>query len=325
MAGSHNSCQDVSVAGRREGLAGKRSGLWFQFYRVLAEIRPRWVIIENVPGLLSSNGGRDFATVLSGLAKLGYLSAWRVLDAQFFGVPQRRRRVFIVGSLGDGCAAQVLFESESGAWDSPPSRETGTRVAATISRGSASGCGVNGDIAHTLTADGFDASEDGTGRGTPIVAHSVRPRSGMPQGWNSNLVTAPITTSHYGDNEAQHIVGCLTKKTGGPDDNDAQANHLVAGHCTGPGWWNQSDIAGTLRAEGENRPSRPSNIVAGVGVRRLTPMECERLQGFPDGHTEGHSDSARYRMCGNAVAVPCAEWIGRRIMAAASSSGTDSN
>lgn len=132
-------CQDLSVAGRRAGLAGDRSGLWFEFYRVLTELRPSWAIIENVPGLLSSNGGRDFAVILSGLAKLGYGVCWRVLNAQYFGVAQRRRRVFIIGSLGDGRAAQVLFECESGGGDPPQSGKAGEEVAGSIGMCSPSG------------------------------------------------------------------------------------------------------------------------------------------------------------------------------------------
>ena len=129
-------CQDVSVAGKRQGLAGERSGLWYEFHRLLAEARPQWAVIENVPGLLSSNGGRDFAVILRGLVELGYGACWRVLDAQYFGVAQRRRRVFIVGSLGDGRAAQVLFEPESLSGDSAPSREAGTQVAGSLMQGS---------------------------------------------------------------------------------------------------------------------------------------------------------------------------------------------
>ena len=125
-------CQDVSVAGKRAGLAGKRSGLWFEFHRILAELRPRWVVVENVPGLLSSNGGRDFAVILRGLVELGYGVAWRILDAQYFGVAQRRRRVFVVGSLGSGRAAEILFERESLSGNTAPRRETGEGVAAAI-------------------------------------------------------------------------------------------------------------------------------------------------------------------------------------------------
>src|SRR5690606_35986875 len=133
-------CQDLSVAGRRAGLAGARSGLWWEFHRILAGLRPRWVVIENVPGLLSSNGGRDMGTLLRSLGDLGYGWAYRELDAQWFGLAQRRKRVFIVGRLGDAAGpAQVLFEPESREWNPPPRREAG-KVAATIP---ASGAGTS--------------------------------------------------------------------------------------------------------------------------------------------------------------------------------------
>jgi DNA (cytosine-5)-methyltransferase 1 len=108
-------CQDLSVAGKRAGLEGNRSGLFFEFARIIDTLRPGWVLVENVPGLLSSNGGRDFGVVLGTLADLGYGVAWRILDSRFFGVPQRRRRVFIVGALAVGdpraaatCAGEIL-------------------------------------------------------------------------------------------------------------------------------------------------------------------------------------------------------------------------
>jgi DNA (cytosine-5)-methyltransferase 1 len=136
-------CQDLSVAGRRAGLDGGRSGLWFEFARLASELHPEWVLVENVPGLLSSNGGRDFAVLVQGLVELGYGVAWRILDAQFFGVAQRRRRVFIVGSLRDAArAAAVLFEPESCAGDPAPGREARSR-AATLSAGSPASPGVN--------------------------------------------------------------------------------------------------------------------------------------------------------------------------------------
>lgn len=125
-------CQDLSVAGKRAGLAGERSGLWYEFYRIIAGTLPRWCVIENVPGLLSSNGGRDFGVIVRGLLDLGYCGAWRVLDAQYFGLAQRRKRVFIVGSLGDGSCAEILFNTESVFGDSPPRREARARVAACL-------------------------------------------------------------------------------------------------------------------------------------------------------------------------------------------------
>ena len=286
-------CQDLSVAGRRKGLAGERSGLWHEFRRVLEEARPEWCVIENVPGLLSSRKGNDFAVVLRGLVELGYGVCWRVLDAQYFGVAQRRRRVFIVGHLGDGRAAEVLFEPESLPGNPPARGKAGEAVAGTLGGGSAergwpddtdrmtfvpvtspalrardykgpSSDGGGGGaplVVHALTAEGHDASEDGTGRGTPLV---FQPR-------------------------------CVRNGRGNPDT-------MAAALTSEAGRTGKGDSA--------------QCVASGMAVRRLTPTECERLQGFPDGWTEGFADGPRYRMMGNAVAVPVAQWIGRRILEA---------
>lgn len=132
-------CQGNSVAGLRKGMDDARSGLWVPVARLLAELRPRWFIGENVPGLLSVNGGRDFATVLRDLAGVGMGVAWRVLDAQHFGVPQRRRRVVIIGCAGDrGAPVEVLFEPEGVRGDFTAGGETRPGVAATLTAGSAS-------------------------------------------------------------------------------------------------------------------------------------------------------------------------------------------
>jgi len=125
-------CQDLSIAGKRKGLDGERSGLWYEFARVIDELEPQWVVIENVPGLLSSAKGSDFAIILQWLAERGYCVAWRILDAQYFGIPQRRRRVFVVASFGNGRAAEILFEPESLSGNTPPSRETGQGIADTF-------------------------------------------------------------------------------------------------------------------------------------------------------------------------------------------------
>jgi site-specific DNA-cytosine methylase len=132
-------CQDVSVAGNRKGLAGSRSGLWFEFLRLIKGLRPEWLIIENVPGLLSSNEGRDLAVILRGLVECGYGWSYRILDAQYFGVPQRRRRVFIVGHLGDGRSAEVLFEREGLCWDTPPRTSQRKEIARTSEGSSGDG------------------------------------------------------------------------------------------------------------------------------------------------------------------------------------------
>ena len=133
-------CQDLSVAGKRAGLAGERSGLFWEIIRLIDDLRPKWVILENVPGLLSSNGGRDMGTVIGTLAECGYGFAYRVLDAQFFGVPQRRRRVFIVGCLGDSgrAPAEVLALIESLRGDSEASDQARKEVAGTLGGGAGS-------------------------------------------------------------------------------------------------------------------------------------------------------------------------------------------
>lgn len=240
-------CQDVSIAGHRAGLAGGRSGLWFEFSRLVGEIKPSWVVIENVPGLLSSNGGHDFAVILRGLVEYGYRVAWRVLDAQYFGVPQRRSRLFIVGHLGDGRAAQVLFE-----------RESMSRNIAAIQRTRDSYPRIVGTLA---------ASGAGTAR---------------PAGQRNELdMLVPVTSS--------------------------SASPTLLSGTDGSKWGNNQWIRNGHGAIHNGR------------VRRLTPAECERLQGFPDGWTAGQSDATRYKQMGNAIAVPVAEWIGRRIVLACQS------
>jgi DNA (cytosine-5)-methyltransferase 1 len=290
-------CQDLSVAGKRAGLAGERSGLWFEFRRVLDELRPQWVVIENVPGLLSSNGGNDFAVLLRGLVELRYGVAWRVLDAQYFGVAQRRRRVFIVGSLGDGRAAQVLFESE-GVCGHPPARgEKGQGVADTATPLTASGRGTEraGESRGQDTLIPFDLAQ---------ITSATNRTTVKPNGPAWPLNTSANMHIAYGGNN-----------TSGPLE--------VATACNAHGGSGRMDFESETFILGDGRPGRATLRQGRTtelysshrGIRRLTPTECERLQGFPDGWTAGQSDSARYRQLGNAVAVPCAEWIARRIVA----------
>lgn len=343
-------CQDLSVAGRREGLAGERSGLWFEFARILEELRPRWVVIENVPGLLSSRTGRDFAVILRRLVELGYGVSWRVLDAQYFGVAQRRRRVFIIGSLGNYSCCQVLFESEGLSGNPAPSRETGKEVAYSL-RANPSHSGDKGDgginttlVAHTLRsreckpggsmpgrggeddfnviATGWDiercrihdsrgvsptlAAQEGRGHGVPTIAV-------VEQNNVSSTPAKPSLRASETPNFA--IVNCLDGAQGGPDDNAAQAGQLVLSVSENQrGELRTSEVAAQLTSGG-GKPGQGYPAVTGqFGVRRLTPTECERLQGFPDGWTGMHKDTVRYRQIGNAVAVPVAEWIGKQIV-----------
>jgi DNA (cytosine-5)-methyltransferase 1 len=146
-------CQDLSVAGKRAGLAGERSGLFWEIARLIEETKTEWFILENVPGLLTSNKGRDFGVVVGTMADLGYSLAWRVLDAQHFGVPQRRRRVFILGRrTGDGLSpAEVLFKSEGLRRNTTQSKQTGQDTTASITRSVNLASGKT--IANTIPAE----------------------------------------------------------------------------------------------------------------------------------------------------------------------------
>jgi len=156
-------CQDLSVAGKRRGLAGERSGLFWEIARLIEETQTEWFILENVPGLLTSNKGRDFGVVIGTMADLGYSFSWRVLDAQYFGVPQRRKRVFIVGRrTGDGLsAAEVLFKSEGLRRNTTQSKPQGQDTTASTARsfGQSSFAGYTEGPA-TLTATSYKRPED---------------------------------------------------------------------------------------------------------------------------------------------------------------------
>jgi DNA (cytosine-5)-methyltransferase 1 len=271
-------CQDVSIAGKRAGLAGERSGLWSEFARIIDELEPKWVVIENVPGLLSSNRGRDFATVIRWLAERGYGVAWRILDSQYFGVAQRRRRVFVVGSFGNGGAAEILFECEGVRWDIEKSGKAGKRVAATIAGGSSK---CHSDITSgqqdANVVLGFDLAQ------ITSKANYSNPKKGDPQ--------PPLNTLGQGF--------------------IAYENHPVDSRITETG--NISQQLTSRMGTGGNNVPLVQKLSTQPSVRRLTPTECERLQGFPDGWTDGQADSHRYKQMGNAVTVNVAEWIGKRI------------
>ena len=179
-------CQAFSVAGLRQGLADPRGNLTLTYLAIAERYRPEWLVWENVPGVLSDRTGA-FGALLGGLAKLGYGWAYRVLDAQYFGLAQRRKRVFVVGSArGWACAAAVLFERASLQGNPAPRRETGEGLAASRTSGSHPGSNAPGRrreddvnlVSHSLRADGFDASEDGIGRGIPLTVGTLAASSG---------------------------------------------------------------------------------------------------------------------------------------------------
>ena len=320
-------CQSFSVAGLRGGMDDDRGNLALEYLRLADRLRPRWLVWENVPGVLSSNGGRDFGSILGGMVELGYGFAYRVLDAQFFGVAQRRRRVFAVGYAGDWRPpAAVLFERQSLSGHPSPRRKAGQGRSPVPGQRLAFGGGNPGPIdvgttltahgvrmdfeaepfvAHTLRAEGFDASEDGTGRGTPLV---------------------PVCFSAK-DSGADAMEDCApTLRAGSHDKSHANAGVMPAvafalrGREGGalPEVEGDGETVGTLRAAsgGSSR-----DYLASSSVRRLTPRECERLQGFPDDYTavpyrkKPAADGPRYRALGNSMAVPVMRWIGERIQA----------
>lgn len=370
----HN-CQGFSVAGKQGGLNDPRSALCLAYCRLLETMRPRWFVWENVPGVFSTNGGEDFRAFLQKIDEIGYSVAWRVLDAQYVrvdgyprAVPQRRRRVFVVGHIGEWrYPASVLFEPGCLPGNTLPRRIKGAGVARslTASTGGASGK----EQQHTFIS----------GDGRPLNA--ICRAGDMANSETGMEVGTTLLARQY------------------------KSPPFVCAHETGQGYWQDGDIAGTLRAEGENRPSRPSNIICagfsggqgakagGIGyreevsptirsaesgsnqvpdvvchenhdapiafrwaasptqglpigvdychtmmanrngepavytnsintVRRLLPVECERLMGFPDNWTripwrgkpaEDCPDAPRYKACGNSMCVNAMRWIGMRI------------
>lgn len=350
-------CQSFSVAGLRKGMADPRGNLALHFLKLADAARPRWLVWENVPGVLSSNKGRDFGSFLGALGELGYGWAYRVLDAQYAGLAQRRKRVFVVASAGDWRrAAAVLFERHSLSGDPAPSREEGPGVAGALSASLGRRCGVpdGGDtagqlIAHTLRGEGFDASEDGTGRGIPLVASCKTAREG--KGPDSDMTTTLIpfdTNITSRENRANPQAGdpCHPIAAGAHPPAVAYGfRHRASAHDQAPVLEEQipslraadddgqsvyvdlqnmrlgrEDLAGTLMT---TEPSRGggSALLEQSRVRRLTPRECERLQGFPDDYTaipyrgKPAADGPRYKALGNSMAVPAMRWIGERIEA----------
>jgi DNA (cytosine-5)-methyltransferase 1 len=174
-------CQDVSTVGKRAGLGGEQTSLFFEVIRIAQELKPEWLVLENVLGLLSSNAGRDFAVILSSLAALGYFVAYRLLDSQFFGVAQRRRRVFIVGSLREGGAAEVLFESQGGSRNN----SAGKKLAEAAFRTHPQRPGTDRVISGTLTASPNIVLQALTNQ---IIRQPLRRSSADPQTPDANRV-----------------------------------------------------------------------------------------------------------------------------------------
>jgi len=351
-------CQSFSIAGLRAGLDDPRGNLMLTYLAIARRYRPRWLVWENVPGVLSSNGGSDFGTLLRGLAELGYHATWRVLDAQFVrvdshprAVPQRRRRVFVIGHPDWRHAAAVLLERQSLSGDPAPRREAGKDLAPTIAARTRGGGGLGTDfdcddcdggliagaagplghslerqndldghgayiafggnntsgpidvatarnshggphgrldfesetfVAHSLSTQCRCATEDGTGRGAPLIAHSLR-----ADGFDA---------SEDGSGRGTPLIAFDTTQVTSRD--------------------NRSKPQAGDPCHGLNAKAHPPAVASMASVRRLTPLECERLMGLPDGYTDlpgRKSDGPRYKALGNGMAVNCVRWICQRI------------
>ena len=396
-------CQSFSVAGLRKGLEDPRGNLALRFVQLVGVLRPTWVVWENVPGILSSAGGRDFGTFLGALAELGYGFAYRILDAQWFGVAQRRRRVFVVAHARDWRrAAAVLFEPES-LFGNPPTRGearqgTATRVsesAPTVSSKWAKGTGgFSGAEHYNLIAWQGGSQQDQVltpDQISPAICHSSNAHSGHHQpkvcvpftkakraqsdtddeSWVDGEVAPTQSCFDQGDVRATTVVAydvhgtlasngasqtdvhtALRSRT--PGQSEASTTTVLAQAFTHSGYSNQpawitgdrtdclpasghgdtsnqgigvvlgcDDTAGTLRSNTRNnsdpRTESAMHVMHGMAVRRLTPTECHRLQGFPDGYCaityrgKPAADGPQYKALGNSMAVPVMAWIGKRI------------
>jgi len=347
-------CQSFSVAGLRAGLADPRGNLALVFLAVVDRYRPRWVVWENVPGVRSASDGRDFGAFLGGLAELGYGWAYRSLDAQYFGLAQRRERVFVVAHRGDWRPpAAVLFEPESLSGDSAPRRDTGEGTAPTLASRPTGGGGLGTDfdcdgglihlpeivpqamsakwakgpsgpsgdecanlVTHALQADGFDASEDGTGRGTPLVVDTLTSNGDAHSGYRDEkgLVAVDLQQVTSQVNRSQPTPESPPLTTHGTVVAVRTANTGANGHGVA------TEVAHTLDgAKGQALADPGNTLNPQMAVRRLTPRECERLQGFPDDYTlvpyrgKPTADGPRYKALGNSMAVPVMRWLGARM------------
>ena len=259
-------CQDLSVAGKRGGLKAARSGLFFEAMRIIRAKRPRYIIFENVKGLLSSNGGYDFILCLQEIANAGYDGEWQLLNTRWF-LPQNRERVFFVGHLRDGSRPKVFPIEGSTEEDRrelgeafPPilSRDykgVGNQEMALVQLGSV----ANGDAGRVFDPEGISCTLKAEGGGW---------------GAKTGLYEVERYPLRFLDRNQKNIEG---------------------------------DYAYTIDS------SNTGGISVNSKIRRLTPTECERLQGFPDGWTDNQSDSQRYKQLGNAVSVPVVQAIIERM------------
>ena len=330
-------CQSFSVAGKRLGLDDPRGNLTLEFLALAERLRPKWLLWENVPGVLSDDGRKTLGTFLWIMGQLGYRWAYRVLDAQYvrvagFGraVPQRRRRLFVVGYLGDDRSRAVFFDRASMRGDPAPRRRAGE--------------GYTHDVAPCLTSSGVGAARVGENRGQepvvavqhpPAVANALTAR--MTKGVNTTMdegqTMVPVSRAtgfscrNDGGDALEGISPTLRSMNFGPEGRPNGGGQVAV--CFQTRWVRngrgapETELCPALNGADAGDTSDMRPIVAGESidwsVRRLTPRECERLQGFPDDWTlipyrnKPAKDGPRYRALGNSMAVNVMRWIGTRI------------
>lgn len=340
-------CQDLSIAGKRKGLDGARSGLFRVAVGLIRDMRrstcgryPRFFVWENVPGAFSSNKGADFRAVLEEIteaeipmpqsgrwADAGMVrsrvceAAWRVLDAQYWGVPQRRRRIFLVTDFAahGRCSGEVLFEPESVSGDPTKGHGTGEGTAGRVKNRARTTGEYIPEIARTLTArmDGSPCAD----RGPQIVAVGFHGKAGAASGGigytkeraPTIIAEHPMNVAIYDMTHADEVMRPV--KDGITPTLNARmgtgGNQVPVVHCVGNGQLNQAHLQEKVGAL--NCTHDQQCVLGAATVRRLTPLEAERLQGLPDGYTEGGSDTVRYKALGNGMAQPCANWVIKRI------------
>ena len=348
-------CQDLSIAGKRAGLDGERSGLFMEQLRIVkemrerderdsgrsgADVRPRYMVWENVPGAFSSNKGEDFRIVLEEIAKIsdkeasipmpdkgkwatsgcimgdGWSIAWRILDAQFWGVPQRRRRIALVADFGGQSAPEILFVRKSVSGDFEQSKPKGKETAS--------------DAARSFGAD----DREGDCYGFPLGFRPENVRCyketattlciGTRAGFCNGVITfEPGIASREGGHIYEGVSGTIRANAG---DNQMAIAYSIENHPADSRV--NIDESGTVQTLTGRMGTGGGNVVrTRYIVRRLTPLECERLQGFPDGWTDigewidsngkrkQSSDAARYKALGNSIAIPPWKWVLKRLCA----------
>ena len=322
-------CQAFSVAGLRGGIKDPRGNLCLVFLGVVAKYRPRWVVWENVPGVLSSGEGRDFGAFLRGLVQLGYGWAYRVLDAQYFGVPQRRRRVFVVGCAGGEWqrAATVLFDGACLSGNPAPSREARKNPAPTISARTKGGGGLGTDFD---CDGGLIANTCNSNHGNPQTEQTMIPCVVGALSDGAHNGGGRTDRTHTQDESLPSVAWALQERDAKGADSSTKPGHLIpisngGGFGDGEPMAFPWQVGGTLGMSGtlvKNQTMAVAfqpRIASCIKVRRITPSECEKLQGFPPEYTaityrgKAACDGPRYKALGNSWAVPCARWIGNRI------------